>query len=128
MLSQQKLIFNNTSYEFSSPHDQCHLQVSGTVSWHKLRCCYSDNMLQRWVGGEGANLFLQTVPYQNFQKFFQELTWSEQFMWDVVTKFKEVWWTKLAVIWFSGKPWKTFGARIAACLSVVISELCHSIN
>ena len=34
--------------------------------------------------GEGADLFLQSGPFQNFQKIFQELTWFESFMWDVV--------------------------------------------
>ena len=33
------------------PHYQCCLQVSETVSWRKLSCCYSANMLQHWVGG-----------------------------------------------------------------------------
>ena len=28
---------------------QCCLQVSETVCWRKLRCCYSLNMLQHWV-------------------------------------------------------------------------------
>ena len=26
---------------------------------------------------EGSDLFLQSEPFQNFQKFFQELTWSQ---------------------------------------------------
>ena len=34
-----------------SPHYQCCLQVSETVSWRKLPCCYSANMLQHLVGG-----------------------------------------------------------------------------
>ena len=45
----------NTSHIFwdqrPSPHYQCCLQVSETASWRKLRCCYSFNMLQNWVGG-----------------------------------------------------------------------------
>ena len=51
----------NTSDKFwvqsPSPHSQCCLQVSETVSWHKLRCCYSANMLQDWVGGRGLIYF-----------------------------------------------------------------------
>ena len=39
----------NTSYKFwdepPSPHYQCCLKVSETVSWSKLRCCYSSDML-----------------------------------------------------------------------------------
>ena len=35
----------NTSCKFlgqsPSPHDKCCLHVSGTVSWHMIRCCYS---------------------------------------------------------------------------------------
>ena len=27
--------------------------------------------------GEGPELFLQSGPFQNFHKFFQELTWSQ---------------------------------------------------
>ena len=34
--------------------------------------------------GEGPDLFLQTGPFQNFHKFFQELTWYQKFMWDIV--------------------------------------------
>ena len=37
-----------------SPNDQCCLQVSETVSWYKLRCSYSSNILQHWV--EGSHL------------------------------------------------------------------------
>ena len=39
--------------------------------------------------GEGADLFLQDGPFQNFKIIFQELTWSQQFMRDIVTKFEE---------------------------------------
>ena len=48
------IFLDNTLHKFwdesPSPHDQCCLQVFGTVSWHKLRCCYSANMPQHWVG------------------------------------------------------------------------------
>ena len=27
--------------------------------------------------GEGPDVFLQSGPFQNFQKFFQELNWSK---------------------------------------------------
>lgn len=42
---------NSWDQSFSSHYQYC-LLVSGTVSWHKLRCCYCSNMLQHWVGGE----------------------------------------------------------------------------
>ena len=45
------------------PPDHCCLQVSETVSWHKLRCCYSTNMLQHWVGGRGMIISAKwTIP------------------------------------------------------------------
>ena len=34
-------------------------EVSVTVSWRKLRCCYSSNMLQHWVGERGLIYFWQ---------------------------------------------------------------------
>ena len=49
-----KLVYNTwqTFWDQSpSPHYQCCLQVSETVSWHKLRCCCSSNILQHWVKG-----------------------------------------------------------------------------
>ena len=33
------------------------LLVSETISCHKLRCCYSANILQNWVGGRGLIYF-----------------------------------------------------------------------
>ena len=48
-------------------HYQCCLQVSETVFWHKLPCCYSSIMLQHGEG-EGPFLFLQSGWFQNFQK------------------------------------------------------------
>ena len=35
------------------------------------RCC---NIEEQW---EGPDLFLQSEPFQNFQKFFQRMTWSQ---------------------------------------------------
>ena len=35
------------------------LQVSETVSWHKLRCCYSANILQHWVLGRDLIYFFK---------------------------------------------------------------------
>ena len=98
-------IYCNIVFKYCS---QCCLRVSETVSWHKLWCCYSANILQhclqvllamlftsiwgsflaqasvlllcRYIAalrrGEGLDLFLQSEPFQNFQKFFQEWTWS----------------------------------------------------
>ena len=56
------LIFlDNTSLKFwiqsLSPHYQCCLQISGTVSSHKLWCCYSVNRMQHWVGARGLIYF-----------------------------------------------------------------------
>ena len=52
---------NNASHKFWDqspfPHYQCCLQVCETVFWHKLRICYSSNMLQNWVGGRGLIYF-----------------------------------------------------------------------
>ena len=39
-----------------------------------LLLCQYTAILSR---GEGPNLFLQGGPFQNFQKFFQELSWSQ---------------------------------------------------
>ena len=40
-----------------SPHYQCFSQVSETVCRQNLRCFYSVNMLQHWVGGRGLICF-----------------------------------------------------------------------
>ena len=52
---------DNTSHKFwdqsPSPHDQCYLHVSETVSSHNLQCCYSANMLQYWIGGRSLIYF-----------------------------------------------------------------------
>ena len=53
----------------SSPHCQCCLQVSETVSWHKLRSCYSPNMLQHWVGGRGLIYFCKLDHSRIFINF-----------------------------------------------------------
>ena len=56
-------IIFNTSHKFwdqsPSPHYQRCLQVSETVCWHKLRCCYSTNMLQHWAGGRDLIYFCE---------------------------------------------------------------------
>ena len=63
----------NTSHKFwdqsPSPHYQCCLQVSETVSWHKLRCCYSANILQHWVGGRGLIYFCKVDHSRIFMNF-----------------------------------------------------------
>ena len=55
------IFLDNTSHKFwdqsPSSHYQCCLQASETVSWHKLRICYSSNMLQPWVGVRGLIYF-----------------------------------------------------------------------
>ena len=71
---------DNTSHKFwdqsPSPHYQCCLQVSETVSWHKLRCCYSANILQHWVGG-GAWFISAWWSIPEFPEIFPgiELVW-----------------------------------------------------
>ena len=48
---------------------QCYLQVSETVSWHKLQCFYFSNMMQHWVGGKGL-IYLSKVDPLEFQEIF----------------------------------------------------------
>ena len=47
----------NSDTNPSPPHYQRCLQVSETVPWHKLRGCYSVNILQRWVRWRGLIYF-----------------------------------------------------------------------
>ena len=72
---------DNTSHKFWDqspfPHYQCCLQVSETGSWHKLRCCYSSNMLQHWVGRRWQIYFCKVGHSRISIDFFQELTWSQ---------------------------------------------------
>ena len=57
-----------TSNYFLWPY-QCYLQVSETVSWHKLQCFYFSNMMQRWVGGKGL-IYLSKADPLEFQEMF----------------------------------------------------------
>ena len=63
------IFLDNTSHKFwdqtPSSRYQCCLQVSETVSWHKLQSCHSSNMLQHWVGGRGLTYFCK-VDYSRF--------------------------------------------------------------
>ena len=65
----------NTWHKFwdQSPslHYQCSLQVSETESWHKLRCCYSSNMLQHWVGERGLIYFCKVDHSRISINFFR---------------------------------------------------------
>ena len=45
-----KITISHIQDQSPSPYHQCCLQVSDKVSWHKLRCWHSANMLQHWVG------------------------------------------------------------------------------
>ena len=58
----------NTSHKFWDqspfPHYQCCLQISETVSWHKLWCCYSANILQHWVGGRDLIYFCKVGHFR----------------------------------------------------------------
>ena len=63
----------NTSHKFwdQSPslHYQCCLQVSETVSLHKLWCCYSTNILRHWVAGRGLIYFWKVDNSRIFRNF-----------------------------------------------------------
>ena len=56
---------DNTSHKFwdQFPHDQCCLQVSETVSPHKLRCCYSFKI--NWKVISGFNWLFQNFESVN---------------------------------------------------------------
>ena len=38
-------------------------------SWYKLRCCYSSNMLKRWVGGRGMIYFCKVDHFRISENF-----------------------------------------------------------
>ena len=67
------IFLENTSNKFwdqyPSRHYQCCLQVSETVFWHKLQCCYSANILQHWIGGRGLIYFCKVGHSRTFTKF-----------------------------------------------------------
>ena len=68
----------NTSHKFwdQSPsyHYQFCLQVSETVSWHKLQCRNSANILQLWVERRGL-IYFYCNPLQNSVK--DRSAWDE---------------------------------------------------
>ena len=73
---------DNTSHKFwdqsPSPHYQCCLQVSETVSWHQFRCCYSANILQHWVGRKGLIYFCKVYHFRisrNFSRGSELVKW-----------------------------------------------------
>ena len=51
------------------PRYQCCFQMSETVSWHKLWCCYSSNNLQHWVGGRDL-IYFCNVDYTRTSRNF----------------------------------------------------------
>ena len=63
----------NTSHKFwdisPSPHYQCCLQISETVSWHKLRRCYFSSMLQHWAGERDLIYFWKVDHSRIFLNF-----------------------------------------------------------
>ena len=67
------IFLDNTSHKFwdqsHSPHYQNCLQVSETVTWHKLRCCYSANTLQHGVEGKGLIYFCKVGHSRISRKF-----------------------------------------------------------
>ena len=79
MIKLKKVMLSrcNTSHKFwdqsPSPHYQCCLQVSETVSWYKLRCFYSSNMLQHWVGGRGLVYFCKVSHSRISRNFSRNL-------------------------------------------------------
>ena len=63
---------NNTSHKFwdqSPSPKKSDLQVSETVSLHRLWCCYSANILQHWVGSRGLICFCK-VEHSIFPEIF----------------------------------------------------------
>ena len=60
--------FYNTPHKFwdqsPSSHFQYCLQVSETVTWHRLWCCYSANILQDWVEWRGLIYFCKVNHYR----------------------------------------------------------------
>ena len=66
-------IFLNTSHKFwdqpPTPNYHCCLQVSEIVSWWKLRCSLSFNILQYLVGGRGLIYFYKVENSRIFINF-----------------------------------------------------------
>ena len=71
------------------------------VSWHKLWCCYSANMLQHWTGGEGKGWFISgnwIIPE------FPETSAGIGLVSTMYVGYcHKIWYIKLTVIWFSSK-------------------------
>ena len=89
---------DNTSHKFwdqsPSPHYQCCLQVSETVSWHKFRCRYSANILQHWVGGRGLIYFCKVDHSRIFLNFSRN--------WLGLNNLCEILWIALLITYTSG--------------------------
>ena len=64
---------NNTLHKFWDPspstHYQCRLQISEIVSWKKLSCCNSSDILQGWVGRSGLICFCKVSNSRIFRIF-----------------------------------------------------------
>ena len=59
--------------EANSIPPQCCLQVSETIFWHKLRCCYSVNMLHYWVGERSLIYFCKVDDFRISRSFSRNL-------------------------------------------------------
>ena len=94
----------NTSHkfcdQFPSLHYQCYFQVSETVSWHKLWCSYTSNILQHWVRGKDLIYFCKVDRSRSFINVSRNSL-------GLVTKCEGVTKIKSVVIWFSGKTDQT---------------------
>ena len=87
----------NTSCKFlgqsPSPHDKCCLHVSGTVSWHMIRCCYSAvcvcvfipfhllvssgcTMSLTYVRSSDQRSFVVSISWLRYAKFHHRRIWK----------------------------------------------------
>ena len=67
------IFLDNATHKFwdqsPTPHYQCCLRVSETVSWHKLQSCYCSSMLQHWIRERGLIYFCKVDHSRIFTNF-----------------------------------------------------------
>ena len=109
------------------PNYQCPLQVSETVCWHKLRCCYSTKMLQHWVGERGL-IYFGKVDHSRISRKFCRCWLGFNNLCEILSQnLRKVDKQNGQLFAFPNNFYKAFGVHIA-CLKVVIPKLCHFIN
>ena len=68
--------------------------LSFVIIWDSLLAQISVLLLFQYAAilseGKRTDLFLKNGPLQIFRRFFQELTWLQLFVREIVTKFEEV--------------------------------------